>query len=117
MKAQIYLIYSSLRQPFAFEVNAAIARASEGFISIREEDPEDWLNVDPSDFDTMLKQAVGHTQAVHTSETREDVVMPSPEDIEDHVANQQAERLRNLAKKVESFMEGEGDLEGAQFEE
>ena len=40
-----------------------------------------------------------------------------PEDDEDRVAKAQAERLRDLAKKVEQFVEGEGDLEGARFAE
>jgi hypothetical protein len=33
------------------------------------------------------------------------------------MATEQAARLKTLAGKVESFVEGEGDLEGARFEE
>ena len=40
-----------------------------------------------------------------------------PEDDEDRIAKAQAERLRDLAKKVEQFVEGEGDLEGPRFAE
>jgi hypothetical protein len=36
---------------------------------------------------------------------------------EDRVASEQASRLKNLATKVEAFVEGKGDLEGATFDE
>lgn len=36
---------------------------------------------------------------------------------EDKLANDQATRLQDLAKKVEQFVGGKGDLEGAKFEE
>jgi hypothetical protein len=38
-------------------------------------------------------------------------------DGEDEVAGAQAERLHKLAGKVRHFVEGEGDLDGAKFEE
>jgi len=37
--------------------------------------------------------------------------------LEDRIAAEQASKLQNLAAKVEEFVEGEGDLEGATFEE
>jgi len=39
------------------------------------------------------------------------------ENPEQRLAAEQASRLRELATKVEDFVEGEGDLEGAKFEE
>ena len=36
---------------------------------------------------------------------------------EDRFAKEQAARLRDLAKQVEDFVEGEGDLDGARFAE
>ncbi len=39
------------------------------------------------------------------------------EDDEDRIAKAQAARLQDLAKKVEQFVEGEGDVEGARFAE
>lgn len=36
---------------------------------------------------------------------------------EDRVAQQQTAKLQEMAKKVEDFVEGKGDLEGATFEE
>lgn len=37
--------------------------------------------------------------------------------MEDRLAKEQASRLQDLAQKVENFVEGEGDIEGATFEE
>jgi hypothetical protein len=48
---------------------------------------------------------------------RKDVGEQSGEDAEDRYTQQQAARLQELAKKVEGFVEGQGDLEGARFEE
>ena len=36
---------------------------------------------------------------------------------EAELENEQASRLKSLAQKVEEFVEGEGDLEGARFAE
>lgn len=36
---------------------------------------------------------------------------------EDNIANQQASRLKDFAAQVENFVEGQGDIEGAKFEE
>ena len=36
---------------------------------------------------------------------------------EEELANEQATRMKSLAQKVEEFVEGEGDLEGARFTE
>ena len=36
---------------------------------------------------------------------------------EDRTTLEQADRLKELATKVQDFVEGEGDLEGATFEE
>jgi hypothetical protein len=36
---------------------------------------------------------------------------------EDRTTLEHADRLKELATKVEDFVEGEGDLEGARFEE
>jgi hypothetical protein len=49
-------------------------------------------------------------------DTRMDVDSPDISE-EDRVASEQAARLKDLASKVEQFVEGEGDIEGALFEE
>ena len=37
--------------------------------------------------------------------------------LEDRLASKQASKLKQLAAKVEDFVEGEGDLDGARFDE
>ena len=80
-----------------------------------EEDPDDWLNVDASGFDEMLEKTMGGSKGKGKATDTKDVDVP--EDDEDRIAKAQAERLRDLAKKVEQFVEGEGDLDGARFAE
>ena len=43
--------------------------------------------------------------------------MDVDESPEDRLASEQAKKLKDLASKVESFLDGEGDVEGARFEE
>lgn len=79
-----------------------------------EEDSDDWLNVDATNFDAMLENTLhgergsGKDSATNAMDVDRD---------EDRVAKLQAERLRDLAFKVEDFLEGEGDVEGARFAE
>lgn len=92
--------------------------AGDDFICRREEDPEDWLNVDEADFDAMLEKTAG--QSAPTSSKVESAAMDvdsKPETDEDRLANEQAEKLKKMAKKVEEFLEGKGDIEGARFQE
>lgn len=48
---------------------------------------------------------------------RKPTTAQSDQDAEEKMAQDQAARLQELAKKVEGFVEGKGDLEGARFEE
>ena len=67
-------------------------------------------------FDELIAQKMGQKQSAESK----DVEMKSPRDndrAEDDAAEEQAKKLKNLAAKVEDFVEGEGDLEGALFEE
>jgi hypothetical protein len=57
---------------------------------VQEEDNDDWLTIDGQEFDKNL---------------------------EDKLVSEQAKKLKDLATKVENFVEGEGDMEGARFEE
>jgi hypothetical protein len=57
---------------------------------VQEEDNDDWLTIDGQEFDKSL---------------------------EDKLVSEQAKKLKDLATKVENFVEGEGDMEGARFEE
>jgi hypothetical protein len=76
-----------------------------------QEDSEAWLQVSPDELDGMLSQA----------EAGREVPVPRPKesgiDGEEKQANEQADALGVLAKKVNSFVEAKGDLEGARFEE
>jgi hypothetical protein len=103
------------RQPFSSLVNAAISQTN--FVPSAPlqdvEDSDEWLNVDAQDFDDMLEKTMGKVKAQGVSVDATD----GESALEDHVANEQATRLRNLAGKVEKFVEGEGDLEGARFDE
>ncbi|KAI0768553.1 SGT1-domain-containing protein [Trametes elegans] len=78
-----------------------------------EEDSDDWLNVDAADFDAMLEKTAGDKKGKGKATEAMDV--DSPEDEEERVAKAQAARLKDLAQKVEEFVEGEGDVEGARF--
>lgn len=79
---------------------------------VREEDPDDWLNIDASDFDAMLDRAAGKTQS-----STLDPSSAMDVDDEDRAAKEQASKLQHLAKKVQDFVDGQGDLEGALFNE
>ncbi|KAH7340297.1 SGT1 protein-domain-containing protein [Rhizoctonia solani] len=97
----------TLRPSFAAQVEEAVKLSSEHpSSSSDEEDSTEWLQIDESTFDGMLKQKF----------SRKDAKQPG-EDDEDRYAQEQATRLQELAKKVEGFVEGEGDLEGARFED
>lgn len=62
----------------------------------------------------MLERTMG----AQTQEKPDDMNVDDPkDDSEERVASEQASRLKDLAAKVEGFVEGEGDLEGARFEE
>ena len=72
------------------------------------------MNVDAEDFEDVFAQRMGVSphQNEHTS-----AQLQGQNTAEDRVAHEQASRLRNLAQKVEEFVEGEGDMEGAMFKE
>lgn len=52
-----------------------------------------------------------------SSKQQENAMEADEESAEDRLASDQASRLKSLATKVEAFVEGKGDLEGATFEE
>ena len=87
----------------------------DAMISTRDEDPDDWLDIDSADFDTMLENTLGSKS--QSTETRMDVDTDENTDQEERIAEQQTAKLQEMAKKVEEFVEGKGDLEGARFKE
>ncbi|KAJ3576125.1 hypothetical protein NP233_g625 [Leucocoprinus birnbaumii] len=105
---------SNQRLSFSKQVESAITKAASiGDPGLQEEDDEAWLTIDAQDFETKLEQVLGQTN----KPTQEDVMdVDSPEISEENrLASEQASRLKDLASKVEQFVEGEGDIEGAQF--
>ncbi|KAH9922003.1 SGT1 protein-domain-containing protein [Epithele typhae] len=109
------------RPSFATTVQSALNDHTDdrGFTS-EAEDPDDWLNVDASDFDTMLEKTMGVDKG--KGRARADGMDVDGADAEDRVAKAQAERLRDLAKKDgdsddddEGFLggdDGDGDGDG-----
>lgn len=82
-----------------------------------EEDADDWLNMDAQDFENLLHKPIP-TPGSKVDTDKMDVDSPkAPESYEDRLASEQASKLKELAAKVEDFVEGEGDLEGARFDE
>jgi len=75
------------------------------------------LNVDAEDFEDVFAQRMGVSQDVSHQNGHTSAQLQGQNTAEDRVANEQASRLRNLAQKVEEFVEGEGDMEGAMFKE
>ena len=82
----------------------------------QDEDSDEWLHVDAGDFDHMLESTLGKPQS-ERGKVSNAMDVDGPNDLEDRLAMEQAAQLKTLAGKVESFVEGEGDLEGARFEE
>lgn len=77
---------------------------------------DDWLKIDAESFDHMLEKTIGTSKG-----TGDDAVDFNEEDngetLEDRATQNNAKKLQELAGKVEKFVQGEGDLEGALFEE
>ena len=74
-----------------------------------EEEPDDWLDIDAENFDSMLQNmAPGQSDGTEAMDV---------DHKEERLAQDQASKLKSLARKVEEFVEGEGDLEGARLEE
>lgn len=91
-------------------MNIALRTAGDiDFSTCPEEEPDNWLDVDSGNLDNLLKNTVSG-QSAGTDAMDVDQK-------EEQVAQEQASKLKSLAQKVEEFVEGEGDLEGALFKE
>ena len=98
-------------------VNEAIQAQSGAILADEGEDPEGWLDVDPMDLDQSLKRYQRKEDPAQTISKDHDELLADQDDDEDMVANEQAGRLKDLAEKMEGFVEGEGAMEGALFDE
>ncbi|KAI9442367.1 SGT1-domain-containing protein [Lactarius indigo] len=100
------------RPSFASQVNVAIANARDLIPSQDLDDPDDWLTVNAEDLDRVLEGNMSYT-APHTSRKME----VDPESEEHDTTHDQVTKLRDLANKVDEFVAGKGDIEGAMFED
>jgi hypothetical protein len=98
-------------------VNTAIARADDLGPSQDVEDDDDWLTVSAENFDSVLQEKMRLNDAPSTSREMDVDHSPAPENGEDGITRAQVAKLRDLASKVDAFVAGEGDVEGAMFEE
>ncbi|KAH9890964.1 SGT1-domain-containing protein [Cubamyces lactineus] len=106
----------SSRPSFATAVQAALSQyPDDRDFPSTEEDSDGWLNVDAADFDAMLENTAGDKKGKGRAADAMDVDHAEGEDEDERIAKAQAARLKDLAKKVEEFVEGEGDVEGARF--
>ncbi|KAF8328807.1 SGT1 protein-domain-containing protein [Cantharellus anzutake] len=96
------------RLSFAENVNVAVEKAkkhSELTVFDRGEDPDEWMTASPDDLGGLFDGLQSSTQ-VTLAENEED---PTVAD--------QASKLKKLAGRVEQFVQREGDLEGAKFDD
>ncbi|KAI0067764.1 hypothetical protein BV25DRAFT_1794079 [Artomyces pyxidatus] len=107
------------RPSFAYLTNIAVLKAGELQPSDEAEEPDEWLNVDAENFDALLEKRLNVAEdKLHADVQAMDV--DEPEDgraAENRLAEAQAKKMQHLAKKVETFLEGKGDVEGATFED
>ncbi|KAI9572712.1 SGT1 protein-domain-containing protein [Boletus coccyginus] len=105
------------RPSFAASFNGALSRAPEVLLDadlVQTEDSDEWMNVDANDIDEVLERAMragDSTAETHSMNTDGE----GGED--DRVTKEQTDKLRDLAAKVEQFVEGKGDVEGARFKD
>lgn len=101
------------RDSFAALFNSALSTAPEYLTEVPDEteDPDDWMNVDAANFDDMLERARSQPQSQGMN------VDSTSAEAEDMVAKEQTNKLQDLAAKVQKFVKGEGDVEGARFED
>lgn len=67
------------------------------------EDSDEWLEVDPDELDAMLLRSAGGRQATAGGPMQ--------------MTEEHGKALQDLAAKVQDFVGGEGDMEGARFAE
>ncbi|KAI0651586.1 SGT1-domain-containing protein [Trametes meyenii] len=104
------------RPSFATTVQTALSQYTDDCVMTPgEEDSDDWLNVDITDFDAMLEKSIGGDKGKGKQKASDAMDVDELEDAEERIAKAQAARLKTLAKQVEDFVEGEGDIGGARF--
>lgn len=100
------------RPSFAFQVDKAVrehptpAAELEASASYRE-DSDSWLEVSPEEVDAMLAARSGAAEPGGGADVNG----------ETQQGDERGQALSDLAKKVEDFVGGKGDMEGARFAE
>jgi hypothetical protein len=84
---------------------------------VSQEDEDSWLDVDASSFEEMLQKGSASKSTTKAPDAMDVDATEDEKPADDAEASKHADRLRELSEKVEKFVEGEGDLEGARFEE
>ncbi|OWZ79274.1 hypothetical protein C366_01997 [Cryptococcus neoformans Tu401-1] len=105
---------ASQRPSFAYLVDNAIASCSlsPDQLAVSESAPEDndnWLQISPDELDSMMLHASGQAKR----SDKQDEEQKKREGVE--LTEEDGKALGNLAKKVQEFVGGQGDLEGARF--
>lgn len=72
-----------------------------------QEDSDNWLEVSPEEVDAMLAARSGTASGGRQDQGEGDA----------QAGDQRGEALSDLARKVEEFVSGEGDMDGARFAE
>ena len=98
-------------------MNIAIAKADDLGPSQDIEDADDWLTVSAEDFDSVLQEKMRPNVISNAGHGMDVDHSPRSEDEEDNISKAQVTKLRDLAHKVDAFISGKGDVEGAMFEE
>lgn len=75
------------------------------------EDNDDWLQISPDELDSMMLHASGQAK----QSDKQDEEQRKRENVE--LTEEDGKALGDLAKKVQEFVGGQGDLQGAQFVE
>ncbi|KAE8543115.1 hypothetical protein D1P53_000602 [Cryptococcus gattii VGV] len=105
---------ASQRPSFAYLVDNAIASCSLSLdqLAVSEnapEDNDDWLQISPDELDSMMLHASGQAKR----SDRQDEGQGKKKDVEP--TEEDGKALGDLAKKVQEFVGGQGDLQGARF--
>lgn len=76
------------------------------------EDSDKWLEVDPDELDAMLMRSAGTAKAKEAAESA-----PGAPGAPVELGDEHGKALQDLASKVEEFIAGQGDMQGARFAE
>lgn len=103
---------NATRQTFAAIVTAAVSEAGSSFSPVMgEEESDSWLDIDSETFESFLEKSIRPPRP--QQQDGDSMVIDENVSPEDRIASQQASRLKDLAEKVEQFIERDGDMDGA----